>query len=82
MGAPKPTVAGALPLFTKEMPIGPEGVPTSVEGKAAEVGDDGAKVKVAPVGLTVSGRATLVCAGSFVKRLREPVRAVPAVDDP
>jgi len=53
-----------------------------VDGNAAVVDDVVANAMVAPLGVTDSGTDTFACAGSFVKRVSEPVSAVPAVADP
>jgi hypothetical protein len=81
-GVPSVTVAGPFPVLTSVSAMGVAVAPPPVDGNAAVVGDEGAKVIVAPLGVTDSGRDTFACAGSFVKRFNEPVSAIPTIAEP
>jgi hypothetical protein len=80
-GAPIANAAGAFPTFSRLNVMLGAGTPTAAVGNEIVVGDPPEKSSVPPVGVTDRGIATLLFVGSFVKRLSDPVSAVPAVAD-
>src|SRR6202042_3538098 len=81
-GGPSVNAAAALPTFSRPNVIFGAGTPTSEVGKEIDEGDPSERPSVAPLGMTERGIATLLCPGSFVNRLRDPLDAAPAVAAP
>jgi hypothetical protein len=76
-GVPIVKVAAAFPVFCR-LNEREAGTPTAVAGNAREVGPPATKASVAPVAIADKGIWTWAWAGSFVKRLREPINGASA----